>query len=77
MEANSAQKFLIDGFPRNEDNLTGWEKQMDGKANVKFMLFIECPEKVRDRASGWKYLIIGGANRTHIRPDHVTPNPTH
>ena len=24
-------KFLIDGFPRNEDNVTGWEDQMKDK----------------------------------------------
>lgn len=46
MAANPVQKFLIDGFPRNADNLSGWEKQMDGKADVKFVLFLECPEEV-------------------------------
>ncbi|KAG8436942.1 hypothetical protein GDO86_007865 [Hymenochirus boettgeri] len=35
-------KFLIDGFPRNEDNLQGWEKSMNGKANVSFVLFFDC-----------------------------------
>ena len=46
METNACNKFRIDGFPRNEDNLTGWEKQMTGKADVKFVLFFECPEEV-------------------------------
>ena len=46
MESSPCNKFLIDGFPRNEDNLTGWEKQMNGKADVKFVLFFECPEEV-------------------------------
>ncbi|XP_068098528.1 UMP-CMP kinase [Hyperolius riggenbachi] len=35
-------KFLIDGFPRNEDNLQGWDKTMDGKADVSFVLFFDC-----------------------------------
>ncbi|KAM4721161.1 UMP-CMP kinase [Rhinophrynus dorsalis] len=35
-------KFLIDGFPRNEDNLQGWERTMDGKADVSFVLFFDC-----------------------------------
>ncbi|KAM8930292.1 UMP-CMP kinase isoform 1-T1 [Pelodytes ibericus] len=35
-------KFLIDGFPRNEDNLQGWEKTMNGKADVSFVLFFDC-----------------------------------
>lgn len=47
MDANPVKKFLIDGFPRNEDNLTGWERQMGDKADIKFVLFIECPEEVR------------------------------
>lgn len=40
----SGGKFLIDGFPRNADNLTGWEKDMAEKAFVKFVLFYECDE---------------------------------
>lgn len=39
-------RFLIDGFPRNEDNLTGWNKVMDGKADVKFVLFFDCGNEV-------------------------------
>uniref|UniRef100_A0A3B3DMX0 UMP-CMP kinase n=1 Tax=Oryzias melastigma TaxID=30732 RepID=A0A3B3DMX0_ORYME len=39
-------RFLIDGFPRNEDNLQGWNTVMDGKADVKFVLFFDCDNKV-------------------------------
>lgn len=39
-------RFLIDGFPRNEDNLQGWNKDMDGKAEVKFVLFFDCSNEV-------------------------------
>uniref|UniRef100_W5MVR9 UMP-CMP kinase n=2 Tax=Lepisosteus oculatus TaxID=7918 RepID=W5MVR9_LEPOC len=39
-------RFLIDGFPRNEDNLQGWRAAMDGKANVKFVLFFDCSNEV-------------------------------
>ncbi|KAM8850400.1 UMP-CMP kinase isoform 1-T1 [Spinachia spinachia] len=39
-------RFLIDGFPRNEDNLTGWNKVMGDKADVKFVLFFDCSNKV-------------------------------
>ncbi|XP_044533138.1 UMP-CMP kinase isoform X2 [Gracilinanus agilis] len=43
MEANAQKnKFLIDGFPRNQDNLQGWNKTMDGKADVSFILFFDC-----------------------------------
>ncbi|XP_029498041.1 UMP-CMP kinase [Oncorhynchus nerka] len=39
-------RFLIDGFPRNEDNLQGWTTVMEGKANVKFVLFFDCTSEV-------------------------------
>ncbi|KAG9343457.1 hypothetical protein AGOR_G00239370 [Albula goreensis] len=39
-------RFLIDGFPRNQDNMEGWNKVMDGKADVKFVLFFDCSNKV-------------------------------
>lgn len=38
--------FLIDGFPRNQDNLQGWNDTMDGKADVKFVLFFDCANEV-------------------------------
>ncbi|OCT82721.1 hypothetical protein XELAEV_18025251mg [Xenopus laevis] len=41
IDANK-HKFLIDGFPRNEDNLQGWERTMNGKADVSFVLFFDC-----------------------------------
>ncbi|XP_073449685.1 UMP-CMP kinase [Aquarana catesbeiana] len=43
MAANAHKnKFLIDGFPRNEDNLMGWDRTMNGKADVSFVLFFDC-----------------------------------
>lgn len=39
-------RFLIDGFPRNEDNLQGWNSVMDSKADVKFVLFFDCGNEV-------------------------------
>ncbi|KHJ98029.1 adenylate kinase domain protein [Oesophagostomum dentatum] len=41
--AGDARGFLIDGFPRNQNNLEGWEQQMKGKVDVKFVLFLSCP----------------------------------
>lgn len=46
MDNNATKKFLIDGFPRNEDNLEGWEKRMNGKVDVKMVLFFDCSEEV-------------------------------
>lgn len=47
MAANvDKNKFLIDGFPRNEDNLMGWDRTMNGKADVSFVLFFDCDNEV-------------------------------
>lgn len=45
MIESGAENFLIDGFPRNENNLEGWNRQMGDKANVQFVLFFECSEE--------------------------------
>lgn len=42
----SKNKFLIDGFPRNQDNLDGWIKQMQDKVNLKFVLVFDCTEAI-------------------------------
>ncbi|KPP63586.1 UMP-CMP kinase-like [Scleropages formosus] len=39
-------RFLIDGFPRNQDNLEGWTTVMKDKADVKFVLFFDCSNEV-------------------------------
>jgi UMP-CMP kinase len=39
-------KFLIDGFPRNQDNLQGWNKTMDGKADVSFCPVFNCDNEI-------------------------------
>ena len=40
------KKFLIDGFPRNEDNFSGWNKIMGDLVDMKFVLFLDCDEDV-------------------------------
>ncbi|XP_055637486.1 UMP-CMP kinase [Toxorhynchites rutilus septentrionalis] len=43
-ETTGNDKFLIDGFPRNEDNLQGWNSKMSEKVQLLFVLFFECSE---------------------------------
>lgn len=43
MEKSGKNKFLIDGFPRNKDNLDGWNKEMGEKVELLFVLFFDCP----------------------------------
>lgn len=39
-------RFLVDGFPRNQDNYDGWERQMADKVDFKFVLYFDCPDEV-------------------------------
>ncbi len=36
--ARGRSYFLVDGFPRNKDNLDGWNAVMTGVANVRFCI---------------------------------------
>ena len=46
----SSKKFLIDGFPRSQENKDGWDKLMGPFVDMRFVLFLECDEdKLIDR----------------------------
>lgn len=47
MEKNgwSAKRFLIDGFPRNQDNFDGWMRVMGEIVDVPFILFMDADEE--------------------------------
>ncbi len=46
-EDSSKIKFLIDGFPRSEENVTVWDEHMpENVAKLEFVLFLDCPEDV-------------------------------
>lgn len=57
MTKSGQNKFLIDGFPRNKDNLDGWQKEMGDKTNMKFVLFFDCSQEVGQSAN---------CNTTHL-----------
>jgi UMP-CMP kinase len=46
MEKSGSTKFLVDGFPRDLDNLKCWQQNMEDIVNVKFLLFLDCPQDV-------------------------------
>jgi UMP-CMP kinase len=46
MENSSKRNFLIDGFPRNKENLDGWTEEMSKIAEVVRVLFFDCPDEV-------------------------------
>ena len=45
MKESAKNDFLIDGFPRNEENLTGWNEAMGDKVNLKFVLNLDCGQE--------------------------------
>lgn len=49
MEASGKSRFLIDGFPRNPENLAAWEASAAAGPPVifDFALFLDCPEEVK------------------------------
>ena len=44
MAASPSSRFLIDGFPRNWDNVQGWDEHMEGSCDVEAVWFIDCDE---------------------------------
>lgn len=40
----NAKKFLIDGFPRSEENRIGWDTIMGDEVDMRFVLFLDCSE---------------------------------
>jgi hypothetical protein len=48
MRNSGKQNFLVDGFPRNKDNVDGWQSALNGKVNVQCVLFFDCDEQVSD-----------------------------
>jgi hypothetical protein len=48
MKKSSETNFLIDGFPRNKDNVDGWQKTMGDSVNIQCVLVFDCDEKVKN-----------------------------
>jgi len=46
MTTSGNKKFLIDGFPRNMENMEAWYTIMEATCTVDFVLFFDCPEDV-------------------------------
>jgi len=49
MKTSGRKKFLIDGFPRNEENNSSWERQMADKVHVGCVLVFDCPEETMQK----------------------------
>lgn len=38
--------FLIDGFPRDEGNVSAWNETLSDRTQLLFVLFFDCPLEV-------------------------------
>lgn len=48
MNESGNDKFLIDGFPRNKNNLDGWHAKLADKVKLLFVLYFDCPLEVNN-----------------------------
>lgn len=46
--ADGGKRFLIDGFPRNADNLAGWHRVVGDSLQTAGVLLYDCPEEVME-----------------------------
>eukprot|EP01032_Pedospumella_encystans_P020141 gene20141-22890_t len=49
IESKPWNRYLIDGFPRNEDNLLGWNRLMPDVCDLEMVLCIDCNEAELER----------------------------
>ena len=49
IEECNCNRYLVDGFPRNFDNVEGWNRLMAEVSDVEKVLFIECNEVELER----------------------------
>ena len=46
IQADGGNRFLVDGFPRNTNNISGWQKVVGEELNAAAVLVYDCPEEV-------------------------------
>jgi UMP-CMP kinase len=46
LSSNGFHKFLLDGFPRNDENLKLWNEIVGDSIKLKFVIFLNCSEKI-------------------------------
>ena len=45
LNSNGVYKILLDGFPRNNENLETWNKIIGDSIKLKFVIYLKCSEK--------------------------------
>lgn len=46
MQNSACKKFLVDGYPRNADNRTGWDAMVGDTVDMGGVLYFDCPEDI-------------------------------
>lgn len=49
IDTQQKYEFLIDGFPRNQDNLDGWYRVIDDYATIQNVIFFDCSESCMEQ----------------------------
>ncbi len=39
---NFVGRYLLDGFPRSQENMDAWQKEMSKQVNLKSVIYFEC-----------------------------------
>ena len=47
--AKPAQVYLIEGFPKNKDNIEAWNKRLSGKYHLKHVFYFHCSLDVLEK----------------------------
>lgn len=42
----TSNTYIIDGFPRNKENLESWQKTFNGQCDIAAVIWLECSEEV-------------------------------
>ena len=45
LKAGPTKKYLLDGFPRSQENMDVWDKIIGKTAEIKFLLYFECSKE--------------------------------
>ena len=61
---SKANRILVDGFPRNMENLNTWNDLMKGRMETKSCIFIDCPESELERRILQRGLMSGRSDDT-------------
>merc|ERR1740124_814438 len=48
IQAQGGNRFLVDGFPRNANNLAGWHRVVGDSLHVAGVLLYDCPEEAME-----------------------------